>query len=446
MGRIRVLDSALSDQIAAGEVVERPANVVKELVENALDAGATTIEVLMDDGGVERIEVRDDGDGMDHEDAVLAVQRHATSKLRRFDDLLRLETMGFRGEALASIASVSRLELRTRTKDSDAGTRVRVEGGASPEVRPAGCPVGTTIRVTDLFFNVPARRKFLKSKGTENARVAQVLRRVALAHPGLRLRLIRDGRTALEFLPSSDPTQRLKEVFGTERLVSVEGRDGKLRVRGWLGRAASAKSGTGHLHLFVNARPVQDSKMGRAVVHAYRDQLAARKYPSGVVFLELPPDLVDVNVHPQKSEVRFADEEHLLRSLSSILATALFKDEQAARAPKAAAPKRGPGLSRPKGFWDDRLGLGPSWTARRSAPPPCGGSDDGRRPRNDRTRASSRRASPLETNRPLRPLPRRLGTRDERRGSPRGKLRRRPGSPTPGHPLGTRQRRRSRRP
>jgi DNA mismatch repair protein MutL len=359
MGRIHVLDSALADQIAAGEVVERPASVVKELVENALDAGATNVQVEIDDEGVGRIEIRDDGAGMDADDAVLAVQRHATSKLRRFADLLELATLGFRGEALASIASVSKLELRTRTKDVDVGTCVRVEGGAAAEVRPIGCPVGTTVRVEDLFFNVPARRKFLKSQATENARVTQVLRRVGLANPGLRLRLVRDGRVALELLPASDLAHRLKQIFPKDRFVTMDGEERGVRVRAWLGQAAAAQSGAGHLHLFVNRRPVQDAKIAKAIAYAYGDALPSGKYPSGVVFLELAPSSVDVNVHPQKAEVRFADEEVVMRAVDAVVSRALVREEQTRFIASRPQPPPDSVPTRGTGFWNDRLGLGP---------------------------------------------------------------------------------------
>jgi len=358
MGRIEVLDTALADQIAAGEVVERPASVVKELVENALDAGATDLQLELDDGGVGLIEVRDNGHGMGAADAVLALRRHATSKLRSFDDLLRLETLGFRGEALPSIASVSKLELRTRTADEEVGTQVIVEAGAEASVRPIGCPVGTVIRVRDLFFNVPARRKFLKTKTTENNQVAQVLRRVALARPGLRLRLVREGRTALEFLPTDDMGQRLRAMFPRDSFTRIEQRRAPLALRAWLTSAAAAKSGTRRLYLFVNGRPVQDGKLARAVARAFGEQLSKGRYPSGAVFIELDPSLVDVNVHPQKSEVRFSNEGELLRTFASMITTGLF--ERAAKPPARprAAPTDAPALPRSKGFWNDRLGLG----------------------------------------------------------------------------------------
>ncbi len=321
--RIRILDDALADQIAAGEVVERPASVVKELVENAIDAGARTIRVEIERGGTQDIRVTDDGEGMSPADAELAVRRHATSKIARLEDLAAIDTLGFRGEALPSIASVSRFELTTRPRDAVAGTRVSIEGGAAAEVREVGCAPGTTVRVHDLFFNVPARRKFLKSIGTESAHVAEVCRRAALAHADLRLTLLRDGRRGLEVLPTDDPAKRAAMVFGDTRLSGLEGERGGVRVRAMLGAPEKARAGAGSLCLFVNRRPVKDRALARSVSFAYGSVLPPGRYPVGVVYVEVDPTEVDVNVHPQKAEVRFARGREVLDAITRVLAHGL---------------------------------------------------------------------------------------------------------------------------
>ncbi len=348
MPRIQVLDDALADQIAAGEVVERPASVVKELVENALDAGARTITVEIEAGGTADITVSDDGQGMDRDDAVLAIRRHATSKIRSLDDLLRIATMGFRGEALPSIASVSRFELTTREREAVAGTRVRVDGGGPPEVDPIGRAPGTTVRVRELFYNVPARRKFLKSVGTESARVAEVVRRAALAHPEIRFVLRRDGRRSGEYLPASSRRERARMVIGeATRLDAIAGERDGVRVDAVLGAPEKARAGAGALHLFVNGRPVRDRALSRAVAFAYGSVLPPGRYPVGVVHVDLDPAEVDVNVHPQKIEVRFARGREVLDAITRVLSGGL-----------GTSAWSGP-ASRGSGFWAERLGAAP---------------------------------------------------------------------------------------
>lgn len=321
--RIRVLDDALADQIAAGEVVERPASVVKELLENAIDAGARTIGVEIEAGGTRAIVVTDDGEGMGRDDARLAVRRHATSKIRGLDDLTTIGTLGFRGEALPSIASVSRFELLTRPREEDEGTRVRVEGGSEATVEPIGCAPGTTVRVRELFYNVPARRKFLKSVGTESARVSEVVRRAALAHPELRLTLRRDGRRGAEYLPAASLAERARQVLSAHALNQVEGERDGVRVEAVLGAPEKARAGAGGLHVFVNRRPVKDRALARSVAFAYGSVLPPGRYPTGVVHLSVEPTEVDVNVHPQKSEVRFAQGRTVLDAVTKVLASGL---------------------------------------------------------------------------------------------------------------------------
>src|ERR1700690_2980962 len=307
MGRIRRLPSDLANQIAAGEVVERPASIVKELVENALDAEATRVTVELEQGGTTLARVSDDGVGMDAEDAVLALERHATSKIADKDDLFRLRTFGFRGEALPSIASVAKLKLVPRARGSSEGTEVVVEGGGGPTSRPTGAAEGTSVEVRDLFFNVPARRKFLKATGTEAAHVGETILLAALSRPDVSFFLARDGRMAREWLRVATRRERAAQAIDGERLEMCLGERGPMRVEAHLGAPERARAGAVALHLLVNGRPVRDRQLARAVAQAYGSVLEPGRYPVGVVYVEVPSEQVDVNVHPQKAEVRFAD-------------------------------------------------------------------------------------------------------------------------------------------
>jgi DNA mismatch repair protein MutL len=326
MGSIRRLPGDLANQIAAGEVVERPASVVKELVENALDAGATRVKVELEQGGVVLVRVSDDGGGMDAEDAALALERHATSKIADKDDLFRLRTFGFRGEALPSIASVAKLRLVTRVRGAAEGTEVVVEGGATPRARPAGAAEGTSVEVRDLFFNVPARRKFLKSTGTEAAHVSEAMLLAALSRPDVSFFLVRDGRAVREWLRAPSRAERVAQAIDGEALRACLGERGPLRLEAHLAPPERARAGTVGLHLLVNGRPVRDRALARAVAQAYGSVLEPGRYPVGVVYVDVPPDQVDVNVHPQKAEVRFAEGRALFdavsRELHASLATA----------------------------------------------------------------------------------------------------------------------------
>jgi DNA mismatch repair protein MutL len=341
--RIRVLSSALADQIAAGEVVERPASVVKELVENALDAGATRIDVDIEDGGQRLIRVTDDGTGMSHEDATLSVQRHATSKIASLDDLFSIRTLGFRGEALPSIASVSHFTLTTRPRDASEGTRIRIDGGTPAPTEPCGAAPGTSVEVRDLFYNVPARLKFLKAKATEGAHVAAVCLRAVLAHPHVTLRLTRDGRTALELLRADSLDVRARAVFPDEPLTLHEGTFEGVSVQAWLGAPERARSGASHLHLVINGRPVRDTALARAVAYAYGSVLAPGRFPAGVVLLELDPGEVDFNVHPQKLEVKLRRGRNVLDALTRWLA-------------KTLGTAAWSGVTRGASYWEQRLG------------------------------------------------------------------------------------------
>ena len=322
---IHRLPDALANQIAAGEVVERPASVVKELVENAIDAQATRIRVDIEGGGVTLVRVTDDGIGMNEADARLCVERHATSKIRSLEDLDCISSLGFRGEALASIASVSRFRLRTRRRDTDEGVEVRLEGGQGLVVEPCGTAAGTTVEVCDLFFNVPARRKFLRSTATESARVTDVIEAAALAFPELTFQLARDKRIVREWLRASSREERVLAAFKDEPLAPCRGERGPCRVEAYLSRPERARAGSNYLTLLVNGRPVRDRAILRAVGQAYGSVLEPGRTPVGVVYLDVDPSRVDVNVHPQKAEVRFADGAAVADAVFRILADELAR-------------------------------------------------------------------------------------------------------------------------
>jgi DNA mismatch repair protein MutL len=325
MGKIHRLPADLANQIAAGEVVERPASVVKELVENALDADATRVKVELDQGGVSLVRVTDDGLGMDADDAVLSLERHATSKIGHRGDLFTLQTFGFRGEALPSIASVARLTLMTRARGTAEGVEVVVDGGGKAGARPVGASEGTSVEVRDLFFNVPARRKFLKSTGTEAAHVSEVMLLAALARPDVSFFLVRDGRAVREWLRAQSRRERVKQAFEGERLEGCTGERGPLRIEAYLSAPERARAGAVGLHLLVNGRPVRDRQLARSVAQAYGSVIEPGRYPVGVVYIDLPADQVDVNVHPQKAEVRFADGRALFDAVLKELHAALAR-------------------------------------------------------------------------------------------------------------------------
>jgi DNA mismatch repair protein MutL len=315
MGVISRLPDDIANQIAAGEVVERPASVVKELLENAVDAGASRVRIDVEGGGVARLTVTDDG----------SVERHATSKLRELVDLSHLRSYGFRGEALPSIASVSRFALRTRRRDDDAGTEVLVEGGGAQVVRPSGLAPGTIVEVRDLFYNVPARRKFLRSLATESAHITEVTQALALACPELTVILAREGRVVREWLRAKSCEERVLSTYRDEALSPCRGERGPLKVEAFLAPPERGRAAAGSLLLFVNRRPVRDRSLLRAVAQAFGSVLEQGRFPFGVVYLDLDPALVDVNVHPQKAEVRFADGRAVSEALFRILADELAR-------------------------------------------------------------------------------------------------------------------------
>ena len=309
MSKIRVLPDILASQVAAGEVVERPASVVKELVENSIDAGAREVVVEADRGGSALIRVTDDGCGMSREDALLSLERHATSKLRTSADLSSIRTLGFRGEAVPSIASVSRFRMVTREADSVAGTEILVEGGKLRDVREAGCAPGTVIEAKALFFNIPARRKFLRSESTEAAHIEHQLRLHALAAPRVRFRLRRDGKEVFDLPPAPDAGARVRHVLGTElgrELMALPLTKGPgIELEGFLLPASHARKGRRHQFVFLNGRPVEDMVISRALAEGFRGALADGLHPAAWLWIDLDPVLVDVNVHPAKREVRF---------------------------------------------------------------------------------------------------------------------------------------------
>jgi len=309
MSRIRVLPDHVANQIAAGEVVERPASVAKELVENAIDAGAQRITIDIEAGGRRLLKVSDDGHGMVRDDAILAFERHATSKISKSEDLAGIATLGFRGEALASIASVARVELITHTEGATAGTRVVIEGGKMRDVKDAAHPRGTTIVVRDLFFNVPARRKFLRSEATESFHLTNLVTHYALAHPEIAFTLTNNGREVLRVSPAKDLKERAYQIFGAEfldNLLAVDGsRNPVARVSGFVSAPRDRRTSRDAQYLFVNGRFVRDRLIGRALSEGYRSILPHGVYPAALLFIDIPLEEVDVNVHPAKTEVRF---------------------------------------------------------------------------------------------------------------------------------------------
>ncbi|WP_315852861.1 DNA mismatch repair endonuclease MutL [Posidoniimonas corsicana] len=321
---IKLLPSSVINKIAAGEVIERPASVVKELVENAVDAGGQRVDVSIEQGGAELIRVADDGCGIAPDDLPLAVTNHATSKIQTADDLFRVGTMGFRGEALASIAEVSRFTLRSRTADATAGAELVVSGGQAEPVAPAGCPVGTTVEVRNLFFNTPVRQKFLRTPQTEIGHATEAFLRVALAHPGRRFSLSHNGRVIHDLPPTDDWRSRIAVLFGQEiadTLIEVASEQDGVRLSGYVANPTVSRANNRLQYLLLNGRAIRDRSLQHALGEAYRGLLLTGRYPVCFLRLDLPPDQVDVNVHPTKLEVRFQDGGRLYSQLLSTLRT-----------------------------------------------------------------------------------------------------------------------------
>ena len=348
---IRILPDELIDQIAAGEVIERPASVVKELVENSLDAGARRIEIDIERGGIALIRVRDDGSGMDAQEVSLALQRHATSKITSMDDLQSVVTLGFRGEAMPSIASVSRLRLLTRTAAADHAVEIQAEGGTRSAVRPAAHVVGTTIEVRDLFFNVPARRKFVRSDATETGHVVRMVERLALSRPEISFQLRSGERVLIDAqTTAADPqplVARVRAIIGAdflEQALPFEHAAGPVWVGGWLGLPTAARGSADQQFWFVNGRNVRDRLLMNAVRLGYRDVLFHGRYPAYVLYLTLDPAMVDVNAHPTKLEVRFRDSRQIhdfvFRAISEVLAQTRPGGAEPEPAQASAPPSR----------------------------------------------------------------------------------------------------------
>jgi DNA mismatch repair protein MutL len=342
MAKIRVMPEALANKIAAGEVVERPASVVKELVENGVDAEARMITVELHGAGCRNIRVVDDGIGMEEDDVLLALERHATSKITRDADLAAIQTLGFRGEALPSLAAVSRFELKSRPRASNVGTRVRVAAGVIKEVSQCGCPPGTEVWVRDLFFNQPARRKFLKKEQTEFGHVVDTLTRLALGRPDIHVSLRRKNRQVHEWPVAKDLRQRLAQIFPrglTESWLALSHRQGSLSISGYLSPPEVHRSNSRMLFLYVNGRAVWDRLLRIALLEAYRTLLPKGQFPLGVLLLELPTEFVDVNVHPAKAEVRFQDPQTLCRAVTRAAQASLAgMEKQRWARPLAASP------------------------------------------------------------------------------------------------------------
>ena len=357
MGQIRILPDQVANQIAAGEVVDRPASVVKELLENALDAGAMRIRVEVEGGGRKLIRISDDGQGMNRDDALLAFERHATSKLHTADDLLSIATLGFRGEALPSIASVARVTLETATGEEGAGTRIEIAGGKIHRVEDAALPRGTTIAVADLFFNTPARRKFLRAESTELSHVTALVTHYALAHPEKQFELLSASHTILSALPATRTAERIYQIFGKETLsqllpVAAETQleraglpepppwrkdpdqpprqPGSMRLTGFYSKPELQKLNRNSIYIFINKRLIRDRLLLHAITEAYRNVIPPTSFPVVLLFLEMPPEEVDVNVHPAKTEVRFRQQSHVHDFVRDSLRTALINARPAA--------------------------------------------------------------------------------------------------------------------
>jgi DNA mismatch repair protein MutL len=326
MGRISRLPEDLANQIAAGEVVERPASVVKELIENAIDAKATRVAITAEYGGKKLIRVEDDGIGMDPEDARLCLERHATSKIKRADDLGAIVTLGFRGEALPSIASVSHFRLRTRARGSDSGTEIRVNAGIIESVVEAGGPEGTMVEVADVFYNLPARRKFLKSDAAEAAQLSRFVTQLALCYPEVGFTLTSSGRKIISVPPVTGLPDRLYQLYGDRQdLVQVDREFGGLRLHGFIAALAEQGPVRGPQHVFVNRRIVKDRTIAHAILDAYSVATNKERSPEVHLFLDVPPDRVDVNVHPTKAEVRFREQSLVHEMVRRALGDALGK-------------------------------------------------------------------------------------------------------------------------
>ena len=316
MSFIHVLDDSTINKIAAGEVVERPASVVKELVENAMDAKADRIEVEIMAGGTSYMRVTDNGIGMSLEDAKLAIQRHATSKIYKVEDLLSIDTLGFRGEALPSISSVSRFALQTRQAGTELGTEIKISGGRDPEIGEAGCSLGTTIKVEDLFFNTPARKKFLKTTNTEGSKINDYIIKLAISRPDIAFKFINNNKTAVVTPGNGNLHDTLRSIYGNslgDALLGVDFSDGETTVKGYISKPSTIRSNRNWQTFIVNGRIISNRAMSKAVDNAYTALIPKAGFPMVALFMDVQPNTVDVNVHPQKSEIKFEDEGYIFK-------------------------------------------------------------------------------------------------------------------------------------
>lgn len=334
--RIAVLPKDLADKIAAGEVIERPASILKELLENAFDAGATDIIIELEEGGRDLIRIIDNGAGIRADDVESAFERHATSKIRNLEDIYRIGSFGFRGEALPSIAAVSDLEMLTRRRGELSGVRVLVESGRIKEVSAAGCPEGTSITVRNIFGSIPARRKFLKRQSVEQGYCLDVATRLALAQPGIKVKVLSRGKTVLNVPRAVDFAERISLILGMDfgrKIIPVKASRNGIGIEGYISRPDFTRTSTKSIYLYVNRRYVRDHLISHAVMNAYRGLIEARKYPAVVIFIDVPPEEVDVNVHPAKTEVRFRDSKVIYETVLEALAVGL-----------SGAPPRSPSI------------------------------------------------------------------------------------------------------
>lgn len=327
MGKIIQLDEAIANKIAAGEVVERPASVVKELVENAIDAGSTIIEVEVEEAGMQKIRVIDNGEGMERDDVVTAFERHATSKIRDENDLFRIETLGFRGEALPSIASVSRVELVTSTGNT-AGTRLQIDGGNLVTIEPASSRKGTDITVSDLFYNTPARLKYVKSIHTELGKITDTMNRIAMGHPDIAFKLIHNGRVLLQTNGNGDIRQVLASIYGintVKKMIPIEVENLDFKIKGYIGLPELNRATRNYISIVVNGRFIKNYALANAIINGYHTLLMVGRYPICYIHIEMDPVLVDVNVHPAKLEVRLSKEKELGELITETIRQAFQK-------------------------------------------------------------------------------------------------------------------------
>ena len=326
---IRKLSTILINQIAAGEVVDRPASIVKELVENAIDAGSTRVAIQLLHGGKDSIRITDNGTGIAPDELTLAVTPHATSKITEEADLSAIASLGFRGEALASIGSISHLVIKSRRKEDESGTQIEVNGGVMAQPKPVAASVGTAVDVKRLFFNTPARRKFLKSDGAETTRVRDVVQRLAASHHDVAFTFVSGEKTLLEY-PSQSSKERILSIFGREldgELVEFAGAIKDVTLWGLVGKPSISRPTSRHIRVHVNGRSISDSSITHALKEAFRGLIEPKRWPTAAIFLEMEPSLVDVNVHPQKSEVRFSDRDSIWRLVNKTIASALAKED-----------------------------------------------------------------------------------------------------------------------